>query len=475
MKNAIGNDYKYYLAYLVNTGVFDGGNNQYRNGVHSRMYRYTKGYRKGYTLVEVKKAFSFNFKKALTEHEEQRLKELEEGLGKHLRKPFKSGLLEMDMEGAQEYLRKTFLQGVRDGGYLNLKMRVTDVNNANRKDPTAKEQLTRREKKLLKYHINLHAALKIGKGNFYHGFDTVSGRFHTSLTNLKKELRNFLTYGGEKLYEVDLKNSQMYFSLLLLDRDFYGKTRARRDKISMATPSMFVHKSIPNVIDAHNTSTKAKITFKRLSLHNVLSNEMFLCLPNVFSNVMIHNTLKDIDNEDVIHYKNVVLEGRLYEYLLEKYVETTGKRDMDRGKMKKVMFTILFSENEKQAKHRENMKDRMVRKQREAAKDLFRSCFPTVMRLFEYIKQHDHRLLSCLLQAIEAHVLLTKVCGRIKRERQAVPLFTVHDSILSTEPNKAYLQKVVTEECMRLTGYMPRIEVTLLHPHKLEITLRAAA
>ncbi|RNI23025.1 hypothetical protein [Rufibacter latericius] len=336
LKNAIGNEYKSYLDYLVNTGVFDGGNNQYRNGVHSRMYRYTKEYRQVYKQVEVRKAFSFTYKKKLTKQEEQRIKELDGKLGKHLRKPFKSGLLEMDLEGAQEYLRKTILKGVREDGFLNLKIRVAGVNNANRQDPTAKEALTRREKKLLKYHTNLHAAMKIADGNFYHGFDTVSGHFHTSLTNLKKELRNFLSYGGENLYEVDLRNSQMYFSLLLLERDFYGKPmRVRHEKKSMCSTSMFIHKGITNAIDVPITSSKAKITLKRLSLHNILSNEMFQCLPNVFSNVMLQDILKGIDNEDVIYYRNVVLEGRLYDYLIKKYIERTGKTDMDRNKRRR--------------------------------------------------------------------------------------------------------------------------------------------
>ncbi|WP_207432174.1 hypothetical protein [Sabulibacter ruber] len=475
LKNAIGNEYKHYLDYLVNTGVFDGGNNQYRNGIHSRMYRYTKEYRQGFRTVEVKKTFSFTYKKEITKLEEERLRELDSKIGKHLIKQFNKDLLKMDLEGAESYMRSTFLKGVREVGFLNLKNRVIEVNNLNRQDPTAKEKLTPREKKLLKFYTNLHAAMKIADGNFYHGFDTVSGRFHSSLTNLKKELRNFLTYGGESLYEVDLKNSQMWFSLLLLDREFYGKKRVRGAKFSISPSSMFIDKGIPNVIDANIPSTKAKITFKRLSIHNVLSNEIFQCLPNVFSNVMLQDILKDIDNEDVVHYRNVVLEGKLYDYLLDRYEEKTGRKDMDRGKMKKVMFTILFSENEKETKGRETMKAMKIREQREAAKDLFRSCFPTVMRLFEYIKQENHRLLACLLQAIEAHVLLNKVCGRIKRERPAMPLFTVHDSILTTEMNKDYLVRVVREECLRLTGYTPRAEPNLLHPGKLEMPFKTAA
>jgi hypothetical protein len=476
LKDAIGNEYRWYLEYLVNTGVFDAGNNQYRNGVHSRMYRHTKEYRQGYKTVEVKKAFSFTFKKETTEQEELRIKELEDRLGKHLRKPFQSGLLEMDTEGANEFLRKAFLKGVRDDGFLNLKKSITEKNNNNRQDPTAKERLTRSEKKLLKYYTNLHAAMKIAQGNFYYGFDTVSGRFHSSLTNLKKELRNFLTYGGQYLYEVDLKNSQMYFSLLLLERDFYGKPkRVRDDKICMSNPSMFIDKGYPNGIIANSYSNKAKITYQRLSKHNVLTNGMFQSLPNVFSNVMFQDILNDLGNEDVTTYRNVVLEGTLYEYLLRKYIEKTGKTDMDRARMKKVMFTILFSENEREPLRKESVKDRKIREQREFAKGLFKQCFPTVMRLFEQIKQENHRLLPCLLQAIEAHILLTKVCGRLKREKPAMPLFTIHDSVSSTEGCKEDLLKVIRQECVRLTGYEPRLEITLLHPSNLEAPQEMAA
>ena len=47
--------------------------------------------------------------------------------------------------------------------------------------------------------------------------DTNVMRFHSNLTNMRSMLRNALTYNGEKLYSIDLKNSQPFISIGLFN------------------------------------------------------------------------------------------------------------------------------------------------------------------------------------------------------------------------------------------------------------------
>lgn len=73
---------------------------------------------------------------------------------------------------------------------------------------------------------NLYSITKINNKNIDYSFDTF-GRFHTSFTNLKKEIRhNFLTINGNKLKEIDIKNSQPFFLYILMKengfKDFDG-------------------------------------------------------------------------------------------------------------------------------------------------------------------------------------------------------------------------------------------------------------
>jgi hypothetical protein len=57
--------------------------------------------------------------------------------------------------------------------------------------------------------------------NFYYSVDDNVGRFHSNLTNIKKELRNYITYDDQKLVNIDIKNSQPFFSTLLFNTAFY--------------------------------------------------------------------------------------------------------------------------------------------------------------------------------------------------------------------------------------------------------------
>jgi len=45
-------------------------------------------------------------------------------------------------------------------------------------------------------------------------------RLHSRLTNLQKELRNFITYDGQKMVSIDIKNSQPYLANVLFNQDY---------------------------------------------------------------------------------------------------------------------------------------------------------------------------------------------------------------------------------------------------------------
>jgi hypothetical protein len=143
--------------------------------------------------------------------------------------------------------------------------------------------------------------------------------------------------------------------------------------------------------------------------------------------------------------------------------------------MKKVVFTILFSKNECDMAEPRTLKERNSRESRVLAKDVFRSCFPSVFKVFEKIKEGNNALLACLLQSIEAYVILNKICVRVKSERPDLPLFTVHDSLLTTEGNEGYLKRVMEEEFYRHVGAAPNLTVKLLCPENLEPQLAQAA
>jgi hypothetical protein len=71
--------------------------------------------------------------------------------------------------------------------------------------------------------MNLNACNKIAIKDIYYSFDNY-GRFHTNYTILKKDIRNnFLTFGKDKIKEIDITNSQPFFLYLLMRQNGFIK------------------------------------------------------------------------------------------------------------------------------------------------------------------------------------------------------------------------------------------------------------
>src|SRR5690606_4264046 len=65
------------------------------------------------------------------------------------------------------------------------------------------------------------SAEKINREEYYMLHDDNVYRFHSNLTNMRSLLRNAITYDGQKLISIDIKNSQPYLSTILLSRSFW--------------------------------------------------------------------------------------------------------------------------------------------------------------------------------------------------------------------------------------------------------------
>ena len=61
-------------------------------------------------------------------------------------------------------------------------------------------------------HKALRTIARIHAKDFSYNVDSTIGRFHSNLTNLKKELRKHISFNGQKLVSIDIKNSQLLLS-----------------------------------------------------------------------------------------------------------------------------------------------------------------------------------------------------------------------------------------------------------------------
>ena len=249
-------------------------------------------------------------------------------------------------------------------------------------------------------------------------------RLHSAFTGLGKKYRHFVTYGGEKLACIDITNSQPFLVSLLLNKDFWSKDSTlpiniknlpREILIPLITPP----ESIQSIRDFVNTVDVNKFT----------------------------------------EYKNLVSSGKFYEKFIE-VAKGLGKT-ITREEAKVSMFYTIYSSNK-------YPKDPFLKQM----KIMFTQMFPEVAELFKLIKHEykifkgikeigkQHNKLACLLQTIEAQIILHNCCKRIWDEGEhKIPIVTIHDSIVTTFGNEDYVSKVMEEELEKVIKIKPTLNI----------------
>lgn len=134
-----------------------------------------------------------------------------------------------------------------------------------------------------KFNAGLASVLKIQHGEIFYSVDNTSGRFHSNLTNLPESLRQFIRINGKPLASIDIRNSQPYFSTILLRQPQKAAPFAKSHQLSM-----------------------------------------------------LLQTLKGIESMDVIMFIYLVNKGNLYEFLMG------AGFSQDRKKAKRQLFIIMF-------------------------------------------------------------------------------------------------------------------------------------
>jgi hypothetical protein len=274
----------------------------------------------------------------------------------------------------------------------------------------------------LQYQCALHNLEMIKEGNFNLSIDDNVKRLHSTISNFRSTLRNCISFGGRKLLSIDVKNSQPYLSTVLLNILFWRECKLG-ENCTILDINMFYDKLFKNIFN--NTD-------------NTLSS--FVTLVNTYINQA---------GSDLHRYITLVQQGKFYAYLGEEFTKILEFDYTDKKYLKPIVFIVFFTHNkflhQKDAEH----------------KRIFKDLFPDLYEIFSLIKKSDKTNLPRLLQRIESHLILNVITKRIARERKNLPIFTIHDSIVTTDEgdNAAYIQQVMEEEFTKAIGFAPKFEV----------------
>jgi len=395
-------DIIYYIDYLFSTGVIE-RDNHYIPEEKSIGYKWAKKYSPNRFIVKQieSKYYDYNAEQYAWQFE----------MYPYLFHWYQQNKLMVDEDAANDHAFELYQDKMNDPT-----KRSWEVNNkGERKNPETQYR---------------SAILNIAKIKYYQyqpNIDSNVHRLHSAFTGLGKKYRQFITYNGEKLVGIDITNSQPYIISLILNKDFWS-----------ANSSLSL--SINNLPD--NIQDTLKVPPELLAMI-----------------VEYFNSIEEIDIAQFRRYMSLVSSGKFYERVAEiikfgdEIVQGREITREERDEAKLLMFYTMYSSNYLPQKT-------SLRRMRYMFKDMF----PKVAELFQIIKRNfknvdiekQHNRLAKLLQSIESNIVLHKCCKRIWIEgNQQVPVFTIHDNIVTTQGNENFVRKIMYEELERHIGIEP--------------------
>lgn len=416
--NAFITDYNHYLWYLINTGVIE-CNETYRASTPQQ-----KGYSKGYKWTEqyanstfqrvwmdktLDKKGNLNIKPAI--HREK-LQVLTAGMEAEPTYPYLDCWYEQRKLHLDIDAALKYAELIRDKK-LKLGEESWDYN----KDKDVKKHPNEQYKAILN---NLYS-LEINDYKVH--IDDNVHRLHSVLTNMQKDFRNFINYDNEQLVSIDISNSQPYLLCLFFRQEFW--------------------------------QSKTSINITTLP-HNIQSR----IDPSLI--IMLGNNVAEIhDNKSVAEYMQKASGGIIYEHIMDLAKEKLGK-SLTRKEAKLMMLIVFFSKNG------------FFHQKGAELKKMFAQLYPEIYEIIASLKEEDHTSFACLLQAIESEMILHKCCRRISEETGfKVPVFTIHDSIVTTVGNEQYVGQVMFEELSSCIGIKPHLKFEYWSEKELDQELYA--
>lgn len=253
-------------------------------------------------------------------------------------------------------------------------------------------------------------------GMFWFKVDESGYRLHTNITNLRKSLRKHISYNGCRLVSFDIKNSQPFFFNVLLSRSFWEKDIS----------SGRIHFS--NL--RGRLGTLGGLGIRNLSKHTLTMRTFFETQ---------YSTTFEL-------FKNLTLSGNLYEFILEKHLLETGE-SLQRDKVKKQLLSLFYD------------KKRQYRAYEYDIESTLNKHLPGLLKFCEYFKpKTNHAQFATLLQCIESTVVLRLITRNIAIKCPKMPLFTIHDSIATTEDFAPILGPLIASEIESVTGFRPIVK-----------------
>ncbi len=88
-------------------------------------------------------------------------------------------------------------------------------------------------------------------------------------------------------------------------------------------------------------------------------------------------------------------------------------------------------------------------------KTAFEDEFPIVTRIMKHYKVKDHRALAIKLQQVESDAILNVVGKSVSKKLNRAPIYTIHDSILTTKEYQHHVSQIMADELFKIVLIKP--------------------
>ena len=402
-------DYKEYFEYLESCNIIL-KDDSYSSGNYSKSIKFTDKY--SFSKIKTYQIKKKTLIKAILKNSEE-TNSLTQEKYPYLTKWWLSDKLYFDYPVAKAYLE---LKWKRDKEAFFKKYKMTEIEYYKIQQKKKKRDRLKEDVKYPTFQYNSALMLidRLHRKQYILKIDATAGRFHTIFTQLPKWLKPFIKYDKKQLVGLDLTNSQPLLATTLLDKEVFNSNPILIDTIRKYNPH-------------HHTT-------------------------------ILVNLIEKIQNElDVLEYKKIVSEGQYYEkfgIILQENGLIPEDIKETRGFAKTATFSSFFAPN---------FDYRYIE-----AMQHFKKTFPNVYSIFSEIKyavkgtkkkDKVHSALSVALQALEAELFLDKICKRINETNPNIPIFTIHDSVVTTVGYEDIVQQIIEEETYNTIRIKPKINI----------------
>jgi hypothetical protein len=92
-------------------------------------------------------------------------------------------------------------------------------------------------------------------------------------------------------------------------------------------------------------------------------------------------------------------------------------------------------------------------------KKLFKTTYPDIYDIFAQVNRKESNVLAILLQNIESEIIIENVCPYISKYLPDCPIYTIHDSIATTEKHIETVSDILKYICFQYAGAVPTLKI----------------